>query len=245
VDSVNGEFFTVRLTNHIQIIALAAIVACSGPGEQTKSPPAPSVESGQPAISGRIEDGLRVLTFDPDVPEARLTIYRGDYVRPEVAGGGPFTLEVPELDLVFQSPVPAGERPYFKVAEPGVYAVRIGEWTGELEVIEYSDSHYREVDSQLAARLIADRQPFVLDVRTPSEFASGHIEGAVLIPVQALAQRLGELDEVKERPVFVYCRSGNRSTVAARMLVDAGFDEVINLRRGIVEWEREGLPVVK
>ena len=85
----------------------------------------------------------------------------------------------------------------------------------------------------------------MLDVRTPREFAEGHLEGAMLIPVQVLQARLGELAGHKDEPVFVYCKTGNRSTVAAKLLVDAGHTEVVNLRRGIREWQSAGLPVVR
>jgi rhodanese-related sulfurtransferase len=65
------------------------------------------------------------------------------------------------------------------------------------------------------------------------------------IYVQDFQRRLGELLPHKQDPVLVYCASGNRSTVAAKLLVDAGFVQVANLRRGISEWSREGLPTVK
>jgi rhodanese-related sulfurtransferase len=197
------------------------------------------------AISGRIEAGLRVLTIDPTATDQHFVIYRGDYVRPELAGGAPFTLEIPALDVAMSVPVPEGERPYFKVPEAGVFPFRIGELTGEIEALDYRDAHYREVGAKEAALLIADLDPLVLDVRTEREFAGGHLDDAVLIPIQTLARRIGEIAEHRSRPVFVYCRTGNRSTVAAQLLVKAGFDQVINLRRGIVEWAREDLPVVK
>jgi rhodanese-related sulfurtransferase len=63
--------------------------------------------------------------------------------------------------------------------------------------------------------------------------------------VQALQGRIAELAAHKQEPVLIYCASGNRSTVAAKLLIDAGFEQVINLRRGIAEWNRAGLPVVK
>lgn len=62
----------------------------------------------------------------------------------------------------------------------------------------------------------------LLDVRTPGEFAGGHVEGAVNIPVQALGERLGELE--KDRPLVVYCRSGARSHAAVKLLRDRGYD---------------------
>jgi phage shock protein E len=61
----------------------------------------------------------------------------------------------------------------------------------------------------------------LLDVRTSEEFASGHLDGAVLIPVSDLAVRMGELP--RDRPVVVYCRSGRRSAAAADQLRSAGF----------------------
>jgi len=231
------------------LVAVAGLAGCGGSDQDSQ--PAVSATRAADAdtearvISGRLEEGLRVLTFDPAQPDAHFTIYRGDYVRPELVGGGPFTIEIPDLDVAMSVPVPEGERPYFKVPDPGVYRFHIGELTGEIEALEYADSRYREVTAQEARRFIADRRPVVLDVRTPREYASGHLENAVLIPIQNLAQRLGELDAHKSDPVFIYCRTGNRSTVAAQMLIKAGFGEVVNLRRGIVEWAREGLPIVK
>lgn len=77
------------------------------------------------------------------------------------------------------------------------------------------------VDGEAARAHVADGAQ-LLDVRTPGEFASGHIEGATNIPVHELRERLGELD--RGRAVVVYCRSGARSASAARLLAGAGFE---------------------
>jgi phage shock protein E len=66
----------------------------------------------------------------------------------------------------------------------------------------------------------------VVDVRTPEEFRDGFYPGAVNIPVNVLTQRMGELK--KEKPVVLYCASGGRSGMAARLLKSAGFSQVIN-----------------
>ncbi|HTN52507.1 MAG TPA: rhodanese-like domain-containing protein [Anaeromyxobacter sp.] len=66
----------------------------------------------------------------------------------------------------------------------------------------------------------------VLDVRSPEEFRGGAYPGAVNIPVQSLAGRLAELP--KDRPIVVYCASGGRSAVAARLLAQAGYADVVN-----------------
>lgn len=68
----------------------------------------------------------------------------------------------------------------------------------------------------------------LIDVRTPAEFASGHLPGAVNIPMQELGRRMKEAGK-KDRPVVVYCQSGSRSVVAKQLLETSGFKEVINL----------------
>ena len=84
----------------------------------------------------------------------------------------------------------------------------------------------------------------VLDVRTPEEFATGHLPAAVNIDIQAtdFADRLAALD--KEATYAVYCRSGNRSGVAVDRMLDTGFTDVKHLDGGIVAWQSEGGQVV-
>jgi phage shock protein E len=83
-------------------------------------------------------------------------------------------------------------------------------------------------DEKKEARSRIAQGALVLDVRTGSEFASGHHAAAANIPVQELEQRLGELGTDKARPIVVYCRSGNRSGTAKKILVSAGFTNVLN-----------------
>lgn len=73
------------------------------------------------------------------------------------------------------------------------------------------------------ARELVKNGATLLDVRTPGEFSSGHIEGAKLIPVQELGGRVEEVGP-KDKPVVVYCRSGARSSAAAAMLAKAGYE---------------------
>lgn len=78
------------------------------------------------------------------------------------------------------------------------------------------------------ARRLVEQGARLVDVRTPQEFADGHIDGAVNIPVQELDRRLTEL-EPKNEPIVLYCRSGRRSSDAARMLTEAGYTSVHDL----------------
>ena len=77
----------------------------------------------------------------------------------------------------------------------------------------------------------------LLDVRQPTEYESGHIPGAKLIPLPDLGSREAEIDA--DKPVIVYCAIGGRSRVAAQMLAAKGFKEVINLSGGIKAWNNE------
>jgi rhodanese-related sulfurtransferase/rubrerythrin len=77
----------------------------------------------------------------------------------------------------------------------------------------------------------------VLDVRQPQEYRSGHLPGAVFIPLPELPDRTKELDPSK--PVLAYCRSGNRSRAAAAVLLTEGFPAVFSLGGGISAWNGE------
>jgi rhodanese-related sulfurtransferase len=83
-----------------------------------------------------------------------------------------------------------------------------------------------DVDGPQAHAYVEDGAVLV-DVRTPEEFAAGHIEGAINVPVQSLPA--GSEAIPADRPVVVYCRSGARSARAAAMLLDAGWTQVYDL----------------
>lgn len=79
-----------------------------------------------------------------------------------------------------------------------------------------------------AAREALDAGALVLDVRTPAEFAQGHVPNALNIPFDQLAARVEELP-AKDRPIVLYCRSGRRSAIAARTLRDRGFSNLVDV----------------
>jgi rhodanese-related sulfurtransferase len=87
---------------------------------------------------------------------------------------------------------------------------------------------------------IQDCEPLILDVRTVSEYRAGHIPGAKLFPLQDLEKRVAELKFHQRKPVLIYCRSGNRSRMAARILKYFGFVQLHHLDRGILQWRRLG-----
>jgi len=92
---------------------------------------------------------------------------------------------------------------------------------------------------------VAEAGVITLDVRTPIEFAEGHIEGARLIDFQSgnFENEIAALD--KNATYAVYCRSGNRSGQAVKVMQDAGFTNVFNMNGGVIEWANAGLPLVR
>jgi phage shock protein E len=90
----------------------------------------------------------------------------------------------------------------------------------------------------------ADQALFVLDVRTPGEYAAGHLPGAVNIPHDQLAARLGELSGARERDIVVYCRTGRRSAEALGVLDKAGFKRIFHLKGDYARWTEDKRPVI-
>mgnify|MGYP003592397752 FL=1 len=98
----------------------------------------------------------------------------------------------------------------------------------------------REIDRPVFAAAHADGA-FVIDVREPMEYLSGHVPGARLIPMCQLASRATELP--KDRRVYVICASGNRSLAMTDLLQRLGFDAV-SVAGGTSGWAADGRPVV-
>ncbi len=100
---------------------------------------------------------------------------------------------------------------------------------------------FEEITPKEAQKRLSDPSGlFVLDVREPEEYQSGHIAEAVLIPLGQLSQRRDELPQ--DRDILCVCQTGSRSSFAASRLAAAGY-RVINLRGGISAWERDRLPM--
>jgi len=105
-------------------------------------------------------------------------------------------------------------------------------------------SGYDDITAEQAKELIETNSSLViLDVRTETEYNDKHIEGAINIPLDELQQRLEEINP--NDTILVYCRTGNRSTQAAEILVENGFSNFYHMRGGIVAWKQNGYPVTK
>ncbi|OGO20136.1 MAG: sulfurtransferase [Chloroflexi bacterium RBG_16_50_11] len=85
----------------------------------------------------------------------------------------------------------------------------------------------------------------IIDVRTPEEYAAGHIESAVLVNYNS-ADFQEEISKFnKEKTYLIYCRTGNRSSGARDIMKELGFREIYHMDGGITEWQAQGFPVVK
>ncbi len=92
----------------------------------------------------------------------------------------------------------------------------------------------KNIDAETAKEWVKKNRNGILivDVRTPQEHFSGRIPGSKLIPLDELPRRINELN--RDTPVLLYCRSGARSLVASRFLLQNGFKHVYNLKGGII-----------
>ena len=98
---------------------------------------------------------------------------------------------------------------------------------------------------EAAAILAAPTEPcLLLDCRTPEEHATARIEGAVLLPMQEIAARVGELEAWRGRTIVVHCHHGVRSLRVTQWLRERGFASATSLRGGINAWSAEVDPTV-
>jgi len=96
-------------------------------------------------------------------------------------------------------------------------------------------ANFESIDAKQAIHMLEnDDNVTLLDVRTIQEYKSGHLRNATLIPVQALRKNLGMLKQDKNKKIIVYCRTGNRSVSASRILEENGFTP-LNVKGGIIQ----------
>ena len=104
----------------------------------------------------------------------------------------------------------------------------------------------QDIDPASAQKLLTENSNIeVLDVRTPGEFAEGHIEGALNVDFKAadFADKVAKLD--KSKSYVLHCRSGNRSGKSLATLKDKGFGTIYHLNEGFNAWKASGMPTVR
>lgn len=101
------------------------------------------------------------------------------------------------------------------------------------------------VNTLEATQLINRQDALVLDVREQAEYAQSHILNSRGLPLSQIEARIGDIEKFKDKPVIVYCATGNRSSTAAAVMRKRGFSNVVNLSGGFAAWQQAGLPVQK
>lgn len=101
----------------------------------------------------------------------------------------------------------------------------------------------KEINAQeLESRLAANEDFYLLDIRSEAEVVAGVLPNSTHLPMHLIPLKIAELSPDKD--IVLYCRSGARSYHACQYLMQQGFDNVINLRGGIIDWARNGYQLV-
>ena len=96
---------------------------------------------------------------------------------------------------------------------------------------------YTRVETSKAKEMMGETEHYILlDVRTVEEYNDGHIEGAINLPLDEIEEKAISTLPNLNQPIFVYCRSGNRSKTASQQLVELGYTNIIEMG-GIIDWE--------
>lgn len=104
---------------------------------------------------------------------------------------------------------------------------------------------YSSVSPTESTQMINRDDALIIDVRESNEYSTGHIINSVHIPLSSLKSRIHELEKHKTQKVILACRSGHRSSQACATLKKEGFEQVFNLRGGVMAWESANLPLIK
>lgn len=217
----------------------------------------------RPTLDQMLEDGRRALTLEQALARQQAGAVVLDVRVPDVYAEGHLAGSVNVgLNGRFASwvgTVVPRETEIVVVAEPGTEdeaLTRLGRigydriagclaggpaaWVKRPELVR---RHRRVSVEQLAAELSRKDAPLVVDVRAPGEYAGGHLEGAVLVPLEHLEEQLARVP--RDRPFVVQCQGGYRSSIAASLLERHGIEVAGDLIGGYGAWTAAGRPVVR
>ena len=102
------------------------------------------------------------------------------------------------------------------------------------------------ISASMATRLMNNNDDaLIIDIRPVTEFNNGHIKGAKNIPLKEFTSGINDYSKFKDKPVLIYCNSGNTATRAIKSLKNAGFEKINNLEGGISAWKEANMPLSK
>lgn len=195
-------------------------------------------------ISGKLINGLRHIDIGELSLANDMKIYRGETLKISISDSDETSLVVVSdrevVDVSDDSSTDTVVK--VKMSELGDFTMKITQGdksiTRTISVIEYEkESIYKNLSAK-EFEAAMDGDYLLLDVREQYEYDAGHIADATLIPLGELADRLGEIEQYKDKPVLVYCKSGNRSVAGSQILINSGFNIIYNLDGGYGAWTR-------
>lgn len=111
--------------------------------------------------------------------------------------------------------------------------------------VNAQQANIKNVSSTDFNKLTAKKDGVIIDVRTLSEFEDGHLKEAAQLNYYAWSFKENLLLLPKDKPIYVYCKTGYRSKNTAKILIENGYKNIFNLENGIKEWEQNNFPIVK
>jgi rhodanese-related sulfurtransferase len=113
------------------------------------------------------------------------------------------------------------------------------------DIYSASISGIQSIDPAVATGLMSHDDAIVIDVRDKEDFKTGHIINSIHIPYADLEKKTASLEKHKQSKTIISCNSGNSSMIACRQLKKHGFENLFNLRGGIIAWKNDNLPLSK
>ncbi len=205
---------------------------------------------------GHLANGVRMISRPAGAAIDSIYVYRGETVRLEIGPSPlPFSVHVPDFGINRDNRIGKPLNVTFTAEAVGVFPIYCNGScpdgdsmkTGSIIVMAQRSANgvdYSDLNAKQAKALIDSTPVLVLDVRTPMEYRREHIDGSRPIPLQQLADRIGEIEAFRNHNILIYCRSGSRSAVAAEILHRAGFKRLFNLKDGIIGWRQAGYSVI-
>ncbi|MEF9990732.1 MAG: rhodanese-like domain-containing protein [Romboutsia sp.] len=121
-----------------------------------------------------------------------------------------------------------------------IVTLAVGGMVGCSSKPEDNSNIYKDIDGAKTVKLIEDTKDIlILDVRTAEEYETGHILNAINMPLEEVEDRMNEIDTYKDKTVVAYCKTGNRSGKAGKILGENGFKDVYNAADGVEEFDYE------
>ena len=108
-----------------------------------------------------------------------------------------------------------------------------------------NSSNTRDISANTLASQLGHNQMLILDVRSPQEYGTGHVPGAINIPHTAIKSHIKKLEGYENKAIVIYCKSGRRAGIAEQILNDAGFKQLRHLDGDMAGWQAGNYPIEK